>query len=227
MSLVRQQSLYTFASSSGGQTYLFDIAVDTDGLVSVRNIRGPHGLISDSMTEVPSTVMDDINAAWGMVTQWNIEGQVANGVTTFTGQTYRDVTIAAGVLNNTNYRVVYTPSDGMTLYTENKTTTGFRAVVGTTYGTGLYPKDVPYVVLTTSAQGSTSGGTLTFVAADSGIKQVTFGTAFSTLDYRVVLSPDGFFGAKVINQLKTGFQVQLGYTLLVSDTVTVGYDVFV
>jgi len=227
MSLTRQQSAYTFASASGGQTYLFDVLVDSQGAQSVRNIRGPRGLITDSTSSLPSSVLDDIDAARSTVSVWNTEGSVASGNLMFTGQTYRDAVIAPGVLNNTSYRVVYTPPDGVVIRTENQTTTGFRAVVGTAYGTVALPKIVPYSVLTTTAAGSSSGGTLTFVFADSGVKQVTFATAFATADYRVVLTPNGFFDARVINQLTTGFQIQLGYTLLAAETVTVGYDVFV
>jgi hypothetical protein len=226
MSATRRQTCVTFASSSGGQDYLFDVVVDALGSVSVKNIRGPYGAI-DSATPLPDSVVQDMNEARGIVAQQAAESDVTSGTLTFTGQTYQDVAIAPGLLNNADYRVYFTTSDGMMFRAENLTTTGFRATAETAYGTVAAPKTVDWVVVTPTQATSTSGGTLTFVAADGGQKAVAFGVAFSTAAYRVLLSPEGFFDAKVVNKTKTGFTVQLGYTLQAAETVTVGYDVFV
>lgn len=227
MAMTRRQTCVTFASSSGGQEYLFDVVVDALGNVSVRNIRGPLGLIQDPVTQLPDSVVQDMNEARGLVSQQGAESDVVSGTLTFTGQTYQDVAIAPGLLNNTNYRVYFTTSDGMMFRAENLTTTGFRATAETTYGTVAVPKTVDWVVVVSTQQASVTGGTLTFAAADVGLKTVTFGVAFETTNYRVLLSPGGFFVAKVVNKTKTGFTVQLGYTLQAAETVTVGYDVFV
>jgi hypothetical protein len=183
-------------------------------------------LITDPYTTLPSQVIDDMEEAKGLVGQTLVETEVTSGTLTFTGQTYRDAVISSGLLNNTNYRVVYSTSDGIALYTENKATTGFRGTVGVAYGSVATPKTVTYSVLVSTHQGSAVGGTLSFAAADSGQKSVTFSTAMLSADYRVVLSPDGFFPAFVVSQSKTGFTVELGYTVQAAETVTVGFDVF-
>ena len=224
MSLTRQQSTFTYASSTGGQTYYFDIEVDAQGLISVANIRSARGPVTD----VPESVMDDIQTAIDQVGQVVSETQVASGNIVFEGETYKDVTIGAGVLNNTAYRVVYSPPDGMAFKTLNKTTTGFRADAGVPYGSVLDPKTVGYVVLVSTQQTSATSGILTFTDADGGQKAVTFAQTFDTDTYRVIFSEGGFFKSRVLpgTKAKTGFTVELGYTLPAGGSVEVGYDVF-
>jgi len=153
--------------------------------------------------------------------------EVASGNLIFAGDTYKDATLAAGLLNNTNYRVVYTTPDGTVLTTSLETTTGFRATAPSTYGTVGSPVTVGYVVLVAAQQASTTSGTVTFTDADAGTKSVTFTSAFDSDTYRVVLTPGGFFPVFVSVQTTAGFTVTLGYTLDTGQTVTVGYDVFV
>lgn len=226
MALASQQTVVTYSSTSGGVVYLFDIVVDAHGNLSVRNIRSPKGLIQDPYTPIPELVLDDIETAKSVTIQRLSETQVESGTLTFTGQTQQTATIPAGVLNNTSYRVIYTTPDGTILQTTSKTTTGFTAVAPTTYGSVSDPKTVSYVVLVATQQASATGATLSFAAGESS-KAVTFVTAFSTDQYRVMLSPNGFFVPRVTNQTKTGFIVQLPFTVPTAETVTVGYDVFV
>jgi hypothetical protein len=223
VALSRQLSYFTFSSSSGGQAYYFDIAVDAQGLVSVRNIRS----LTGPVTAVPDSVVQDIAVAESLVTQLVAESQADTGNLVFTGQTERTATIAPGVLNNIDYRVVYTPPDAIAIKTQDKTTTSFKAVTAAAYGTPAQPKTVGYVVLVATHQTGTMGGEVTFVPADGGLKQITFPQAFSTDQYRVALEPYGFFPVRVIEQKKTGFKIQLGYTLQAIESVIVGYDVFV
>lgn len=225
MALASQQTVMTYASSSGGVTYTFEIVVSAEGNVSVRNIRGPRGPI-DASTLIPDSVLDDIEEAKAQTEQSLAETQVDSGTLTFTGQTEQTATIPAGVMNNTSYRVVYTTPDGTVLATESKTTTGFIAVAPTTYGSVAAPKTVSYIVLVSTQQASATGATLSFTAGESS-KAVTFATAFNTDQYRVMLSPNGFFVPRVTNQTKAGFTVQLPFTVPTAQTVTVGYDVFV
>lgn len=227
MALTRTQFVATYSSSSGSQTYYFDVVVDAQGLVSIRNIRGTRGLIQDSMTSIPQSVLEDMESAKAIVIQTTTETLVASGTLAFTGQTYRDATVSAGVLNNTNYRVVYTTSDGVQIITDNPTTTSFRATAGVAYGTVDAPKTVNWVLLVATQQSSTTSGKVTITDSDSSQKTITFATAFGTANYRVVLTPSGFFQAQIINQTKTGFTIQVGYTLQTAETIYVGYDVFV
>lgn len=227
MALTRQQSVHTYRSSSGSQTYLFDVVVDAQGLVSVRNIRGPLGLIGDSYTALPQVVTDDIKTATELVSLLQLETEIDSGTVTFTGQTERPVVIPGGVLNNTNYRVVYTPPDGVVLTTEDKTTTGFDVVAASAYGTVPLPKVVAYSVLAKTAQTSDLSGVMTLADTDAGSKALVFSTPMTTADYRVLLEARGFFGAWVSSKTKTGFTISLGHVPPVGSSVDVGYDVFV
>lgn len=227
MALTRQQSVHTYRSSSGNQTFTFEVVVDAQGLVSVRNIRTPLGPIGDSNTAVPQVVTDDIKTATELVTLLQLETEVDNGVVNFTGETSLPVVIPNGVLNNTNYRVVYTPPDGATLVTEDQTTTGFNVVAGSAYGTVPIPKIVGYSVLVKTAQTSDLSGVMTISDVDVGVKTLTFATPMATTNYRVLLESRGFFAAWVSNKTKLGFTVTLGHVPPVGTSVDIGYDVFV
>lgn len=230
MSLVRSQSVYSFRSFSGGVSYTFDVVVDAQGIVSVRNIRGP---VASSVacstacsTDIPEDVLDDIQDARGLVELIQAETEVASGTLTFTGQTQQSGSIAPGVLNNTSYRVLYTDPNGTLIYTENETLTSFDAVVGVTYGSVANPIDVDYSVLVSTAASSSFAGAVTFTAADSGEIDISFPQDVSTDAYRVLLSPDGFFAPRVIEKTVSGFTIELGHGLQGTETVTVGFDVF-
>lgn len=226
MPSVRQSTVMSYKTSAGGQDWLYDVFVDQNGLASVRNFRGPNGLIADSQTSVPQQVMDDMQEAI-LASRLVLQEVVADqGTVTFTGETSKDVVVANGALNNTNYRVVYSPPDGTILRTTGKLATGFTAETAAAYGTVQVPKVVGYVVLVATAQASTSSGTLNFVQADAGQKAVLFSVALPTDKYRVILSPGGFHSVRVINQTRRGFTVQLGHLLGQNQTATVGYDVF-
>lgn len=226
MAASRIQSVFTFRSGSGASTYYFDVIVNEQGRLAVRNLRSPTGLIQDSMTDLPQSVTDDIQSAIGLVSLLLTEAAAATGTVVFAGETSKDVAVAPGILNNTNYRVVYTTPDGMLLTTEDQTTVGFTVVAPAAYGTALDPKTVGWTVLAATVQTSATAGTLTFAAADAGSKTVTFAAAFPTADYRIVLEPRGFFTAQVTSQTKRGFTVQIGITLGGAESVVVGYDVF-
>jgi len=207
--------------------YYFDVVVDAQGLVSVKNIRGPLGLIADAYTTLPQTVTDDIKVATELVSLIQLETEADSGTVSFTGQTSRPVTIAGGVLNNTNYRVAFTSPDGTVLWAENLTPTGFDATAASAYGTPLVPKVVAYSVLVKTAQTSDLSGVLSIADTDAGVKTVTFTTPLTTTNYRVLLEPLGCFDAHVSVKTKTGFTITLGHVPPVGTSVSVGYDVFV
>jgi len=227
MSLARTLFASTYSSSSGGIVYYFDIVVDQNGLVAVRNIRGPRGLINDPMVEIPQSVLDDINIARAIVLQTQTTTVVVSGNITFTGETYHDVVIAGGVLNNTNYRVVFSTTDGTVVVAENKTTTGFRASVAAAYGSLVSPKIVGYVVLVATQQASTTSGFVTITDADNNRMTVVFTTAMATADYRIILSPDGMYSTYITSKTRAGFTINMGYAMAAGETRVIGYDVFV
>lgn len=227
MALSRTQSQHTYTSSSGGQTYTFDIVLDAQNVIGVQNIRSPNGLIMDRTTQVPQTVLQDIDAAIEIVQTQQGETEVHSGTIQFTGQTSKAVAIPGGTLNNTSYRVAYTPPDAVVFRTTGKTITGFTAETTTTYGSVGTPKDVGFSVFVSTAASSPTSGTLSFAFADSGSKAVVFATAQKTANYRVVLTPSGFFPARVVSKTKSGFTVEIGHSLQNNgETVTVGYEVF-
>jgi len=223
MPLSRLQSVFTYQSSAGGETYKFDIVIDAQSQVSVRNIRTPRGLVTDSITQVPSAVAQDIFDAISVVQLLVAESTAVSGTAYFSGQTTRSITIPGGTLNNANYRVHWTTPDGILLRVENKTTTGFDLVASAAYGSAASVKAVPWAVLVSTVQASAFGGVLTFGAGVTS-QGVAFPAAVASDDYRVLLEPSDFFQAKVANQAKTGFDVVINHDPA-PGAVTVGYDV--
>jgi len=229
MALSREQSVHTYSSSSGGTEYLFDVVVDSDSLVSVRNMRTPLGLIMDSYTSLPQAVIDDMTDAVSLVTLLQQETEADSGTLVFSGDTSVAATIASGVLNNTNYRVEFTTSDGTVIVAESKTILGFDAVAAAAFGSPTSPETVTYSVLVKTAQTSDLSGVATIADTDAGELAIVFTTALDTTAYRVLLEPRGFFVAGVpeATKLKTGFTIKLGHVPPTGESVTVGYDVFV
>jgi hypothetical protein len=226
MTATRVQSEYTFKATWGGGDYYWEVVIDAQGLASVRNVRAPTGLIRDTVTNVPEPVVDDIHESVNQVQAALAESAAYTGLLTFTGQTSQLVALPGGLLNNTEYRVVYSPPDTVEFRTLSKTTTTFVADAGVAYGSPTEPKDVGYVVLVATAQASTFGGSVVFDDTSSTIS-VTFGTVFETSAYRVLLSFEDFVTARVTNQTTLGFDIELGISLLAGETVEVGFDVFV
>lgn len=226
MALVREQAVHTYASTYGGLTYRFDVVVDARGLVSVRNIQTSFGLLSGSYTSLPSQVVDDIAEARGIATQQLAERDVVSGVVTFAGDVAVEVPLPEGELNTTDYRVVYTTPDGSPLRTSAKTTASFTAEAPVAYGTADAPVEVGYTVLVSPQQTSALSGVVEFTEG-SVVATVNFPAAMSTAAYRVVLTPDGFFPVRVSSRTRTKMVIELGFTPLANETVTVGYDIFV
>lgn len=227
MALSRIQTVITYKSAQGGQEYLYDIVLDAQSVVSVRNIRGPRGLITNSATGLPEEVVAEINDAVALAQLLAQETSVISGTENFSGQTSRSVAVAPGLLNNVSYRVHVTTPDGTPMRVEGKTTTGFALVAPSAYGDVADIKGVDWAVFVSTASASTLGGTLTFVQADASQQVVAFAEALPTPEYRVLLEPDGFYPVQVTNKTKTGFTVNLGIELQVAETVDVGYDVVV
>ena len=226
MSLTRIQTTVTWRSFSGGQDYYFDVIIDEQGQITVTNIRGPVGRLCGS-AELPEVVVDDLCAAKGITEMLCGETEIANGTLTYTGQTTQTAAILPGLLNNTNYRVVYGCPCPVQFRTENKTVTSFDAVADTTLGSVGSPLDVTYSVLVATAQTSTTSGTLTFDVGTGSTFDVVFASALSSAQYRVIFSPNDFFWVRAISKTTLGFTVEVGIGFTGAQSVTVGYDVFV
>ena len=130
----------TYTSGTGTQQYRYTIVSDANDIISVRDIRSPYGLIIDSMTRVPQSVIDDINAS--ILQMEDILGMTTtiNGTLTFASETEKSVTFTTP-LASTGYRVYMSPSDFISARVTNKLTTGFTIQLDCTF-TGTVGYDV-------------------------------------------------------------------------------------
>jgi hypothetical protein len=130
----------TYTSGTGTSQYRFTVVVDVNGVVSVRDIRTPYGLVMDSMTRLPQSVTDDIVAAMGQVEDLLSLTSSVNGTLTFSGEAEKSVTFSTP-MSSTNYRVYLAPSDFVPARISTKLTTGFTVQLGVTF-TGTVGYDV-------------------------------------------------------------------------------------
>lgn len=140
MSATRVQFDATYTSGSGTNLYRFTITVNVAGVVGVRDIRTPFGLLIDSMTSVPQSVVNDINAAIAQVETILTMTSAVNGTLTFVSEGSKDV-IFATPMSNTNYRVHMSPSDFVVARVTAKSTVGFTVQLNVTF-TGTVGYDV-------------------------------------------------------------------------------------
>jgi len=220
MALSRVLAEFTYKSTVGTTEYFFNVTVDEQSLVAVRNILTPNGPIIDSYTSLPESVVDDISEAKDLVEDLISETTLASATAAFDEETSSDVLFATE-MNNTNYRVTYSADPDVAVVTTNKATTGFTITTSAAY-TG----DIGYVVLAKTSQSSATGGELAFTAGTGSSVDVAFSTAYTSDSYRVALSPDGFFPARVVDKSTTGFTVEIAIGLAGDQTANVGYEVF-
>lgn len=140
MSGVRLGIEATYSSGTAQQQYRYTIVADQNGVISVRDIQSPYGLILDSMTRVPQPVVNDINASIAQME--NLIGMTSaiNGNLTFVAETSKNVTFATPMAD-TNYRVDFSLADFIAVRVTSKTTVGFTVEVNVTY-TGVIGYDV-------------------------------------------------------------------------------------
>ena len=131
----------TYRSPSTGSTYYtFIITSDQEENVSVRDIQGPYGLIVDSLTELPSSVVTDITTAINAVEAILAGISSTSGSVTFTAETEKAITFTTA-MSDTTYRVYTNTSEFVPVRITNKATTGFTIEVGVTF-TGTVRYDV-------------------------------------------------------------------------------------
>lgn len=122
----------TYTSGTGTSQYRFTVIVDLNGVVSVRDIRSPFGLVMDTMTRLPQSVVDDITAAMAQVEALLALTSSVNGTLTFAAETEKSIVFSTP-MSSTNYRVVLTPSDFIPARVSTKLTTGFTVQLGITF----------------------------------------------------------------------------------------------
>lgn len=130
----------TYTSGTGTSQYRFTVVVDLNGVVSVRDIVTPYGLVMDSMVRLPQSVVSDITDAMTQVEDLLSLTSSVNGTLTFTAETEKSVTFSTPMSAST-YRVHLSPSDFIAARITTKTTTGFTVQVNTTF-TGTVGYDV-------------------------------------------------------------------------------------
>lgn len=132
MALVTLMTEQTYQSVSGGQKYSFVIALDQAGNCSVREIRTPNGLISDTFTSIPGPVLDDINTAKAQLETLVAQTSAVNGTLTYADENSQSFTFVTPFASDT-YAVLPTLPEFLTWRITNKTTTGFTLELGTNF----------------------------------------------------------------------------------------------
>lgn len=226
MTLSRKGSSFSFGSSLSGTAYTFDIVQDAQGLFSVSNIQSPYGPIS-STTPLPQWALIDIQRAMETVLVLQGETEAYSSTILFEGETSKTALIPADTLDNTNYRVSLTSSDGTILSISDKTTTSFEVSASSAYGSVDDPLTVSFSVLTKTAQTSDLSGNLIFAHPDFPETTVTFSSPLESANYRVMLEQVPQTLAWVKEKTKTNFTVSLSHDLEVGSTIIIGYDLFV
>ena len=140
MAATRVQFDATYTSGSGTNLYRFTICVNTAGVVGVRDIRTPYGLLIDSMTSVPQSVVNDINTAIAQVETILTMTSAVNGTLTFVAEGSKDVVFSTP-MTDTSYRVQLSPSDFISARISAKSTVGFTVQLNVTF-TGTVGYDV-------------------------------------------------------------------------------------
>lgn len=140
MALTRVNSSFSFRSSDGVNTYTFDVSRDSNGVVSVHNLRTPTGPIRDTQTGYPKSVSDDISSAISQVTDLLDMASAINGAETLAGVSYVDVSFDSALQSDT-YRVYVSIPDFVPYRVVNQTVSGFRIELGVSY-TGDLSYDV-------------------------------------------------------------------------------------
>lgn len=130
----------TYTSGTVPQQYRYTIVSDTSGVISVRDMMSPYGLIIDSMTRLPQSVVADITTSITQVETLLTMTSAVNGTLTFVAESEQSVTFATAMAD-TNYRVYFNPSDFLVARVSAKSTTGFTCQLNITF-TGTVGYDV-------------------------------------------------------------------------------------
>jgi len=118
----------------------FTLVVGQDGRVGVRSIKSPLGGLCDSLTQIPESVLDEINAAKQEVENLVAQSSALNGTLNFVGVTSMSVLFAVPFVG-TGYRVYVTLEDFIDYRIVDKLPTGFTIELNVTY-TGPVQYDV-------------------------------------------------------------------------------------
>jgi len=123
--------------STGSAYYTFVISADQEGNVSVRDVCGPYGLITNSLTELPSSVVADITLAITAVENILAGISSTSGSVVFTAETSKTVTFTSA-MSDTNYRVYTNTAAFVPVKITTKLVTGFTIEIGVSFTGTVY-----------------------------------------------------------------------------------------
>ena len=132
MALTRIETQITYRSGGGGVFYHFEVVMDQNNNITVRNILTPTGLMTDSMVGLPQSVLDDIETAIGQLEDLVAQTSSVGGILTYAAETTQSVTFSTP-FSSTSYRVQVSVEDFITYRIRNKTLTGFDIELGIEY----------------------------------------------------------------------------------------------
>jgi hypothetical protein len=225
VSYSKVETVYTYKTSLGTNNYHYDIVVDSNGKLSFRNVRGPKGLIADSRTALPQEVIKDMQDAMSIVASYQSSISLYTGQIIFEGDMYKDVPLPDGTVASSNYHVAFSTPDGVSLNSEDLTVTGFTAVAPFEYGSEEEPIEVDFSILAPVLPTTEYSSSVTFTSVTGSTQNITFTNALNTSKYHVILNPRDFFSAYVSNKSKTGFTLNLSYSVPVGENAVIDYDI--
>lgn len=126
------QAEFIYQSGSSDETYQYTVLYDATANVYVRDIQNGYGLIVDSYSRLPSSVVADINSSITQVEDIMASTSAINGTLTFSSETEKSVVFTTA-LSGTTYRVQLTTDSFVPLRISSKATTGFTVQAGATF----------------------------------------------------------------------------------------------
>jgi len=132
MALTRSQSVFSYQSTQGSHIYTFDVVMDGQSNVSVRNIVTPYGLLMDTTNSLPEAVLDDVRSAIDQVENLVAQTSAINGTLTFASESTKTYTFATA-FTSTDYRVYFDTDDFIDVRITNRSLTGFTVELSSTY----------------------------------------------------------------------------------------------
>lgn len=124
MSATLAQSEFIYVAGTGVQQYRWTVVVPQTGNPGIRNIQGPYGLIIDSFTQVPTSIVTCMNDSVAQVEGILASTSAVNGTLVFADATEQSF-IFTTPQSGTTYRVQLTTDEFVGLRISAKTTTGF------------------------------------------------------------------------------------------------------
>lgn len=136
MTATRIQTEMTYRSTQSGVVWHFTVGLDQSGENFVKDIRSPFGTVSNSTSQVPGWVLDDINTATQELEDLVGTTSAFNTILNFSDQNTLPVVFTTP-FTGADYGVSFTLPDFITAKITNQLTTGFTVVLGSNYTGGI------------------------------------------------------------------------------------------